>query len=95
MTEILSQSQRHRLPNMTHVQHKVGKDAILIFFLLQHSVQLRNGETVEVEVVVLVVEVSVVEGVDGASVFSEGSNGVPVAVEGFHRRSQLLDVAVG
>ena len=49
----------------------------------------------ESEVVVLVVEMAVVEGVDGASVFSESGNGVPVAVEGFHRRSQLLDIAVG
>ena len=35
VTEILSQSQRHQLPNVTHVQHKVGKDAILILLLLQ------------------------------------------------------------
>ena len=49
----------------------------------------------EVEVVIVVVQILVVEGVDGASVFSEGSNGVPVAVEGFHCQPQLLDVAVG
>ena len=49
----------------------------------------------EVEVVILVVQSVVVEGIDGASVFSEEGNGVPLAVERFHRRSQLLDVAVG
>ena len=82
-------------PNATHVQHKVGKDAILGLPLVQQFVQLWNGEAVEVEVVILVVQSVVVEGVDGASVFSEEGNRVPLAVERFHRRSQLLDIAVG
>ena len=77
------------------MQHEVSEDAILILLLFQQFVQLWNGQAVESEVVVLVVEMAVVEGVDGASVFSEGDDGVPGAVKGFHRHLQLLDVAVG
>ena len=49
----------------------------------------------EVEVVVLVAELVVVEGVDGAGVAAGDSERVAVAVERFQRLAQLLNVAVG
>ena len=77
------------------MQHEVGKDAIPRLLFLQQFIQLWNAEAVEVEVVVTVVKLLVVEGVDGASVFPDNGDWVPVAVEGFHCQPQLLDVAVG
>ena len=68
---------------------------VLALLLLQQIVQLSNGQTVEVEVVVLVAELVVVEGVDGSRVVVGGLDGVRCAAEGLQRLAQLLDVAVG
>ena len=76
------------------MQHEVGKHTIFLLILLQQFLQFRDGQAVEVEVVVLVVELVVVEGVDGAGVLSDHSDGVPVAVERFEGLFQILDVAV-
>ena len=79
---------------MTYVEQEVGIHVVFLLVLLQQVVQLSDGQAVEVEVVVLVVELVVVEGVDGAGVLSDHSDGVPVAVERFEGLFQILDVAV-
>ena len=90
-------SNRHwtRSNTVTHVEQEVGINVVFLLVLLQQVIQLGDGQAVEVEVVVLVVELVVVEGVDGAGMLSDDEEGVLLAVERLHSHSQLLDVAVG
>lgn len=75
------------------MQHEVDKDPVLVSVLLQLLLQLRDGEAVEVEVVVLVVERFVVEGGHSCGVVSD--QGVIVLVKRLQGQAELLHIAVG
>ena len=80
------------------VQHEASEDTVIALAADHLTLDLRNGETVELEVVVAVVEaVAVVEGVEGDGVVTGDVVGVHLAGhgEGLHGFAERGDGAVG